>query len=157
MKLILIIVLICVIMLIAKAVSEQYADRYNFYYNLLQFLKQFKINLSFQHTKVMQFLNEVKAKKQFKIFIEAYKSYLNTNKLDLSQISILEQDELKELENIVQSIGKLDATHEINQIDGFIVLMEQKLKKAEDSKNKLCPMIIKLSLLFAIGLSILLI
>jgi len=157
MKIILIIVLIFIIMLIAKAVSEQYIDKYNFYYNLLNFLNKFKINLSFQHTKVMQFLNETRAKKHFKLFIESYKNYLNTNQLDLSKISILEPEELSELEQVVKNIGKFDATHEINQIDGFIGSIEQKLKQAEESKNKLCPMIIKLSLLFAIGLSILLI
>lgn len=157
MKWILIIVLICVIMLIARSLSEQYSDKYNFYYNLNNFLNQFKINLSFKQTKILEFLNSVESKKQFKLFIDRYKEYIATNKLDLSEIKILEDDEIKELEDIVQSIGKFDANNELNQISGFQASIEMKLKKAEENKQKLCPMIIKLSLLLAIGLAILLI
>ena len=157
MKWLLIIVLVFVIMIIAYSLSEQYKDKYDFYLNLKNFLNQFKINLSFKQDKIINFLNNLRPKKQFKLFINSYINYLSSDKLDLSEIKILDDEEKLELENLINDIGKYDVTNEINQIENFLYSIDQKLKKAEDDKTKLCPMIIKLSLLFAIGLAILLI
>lgn len=157
MKWVLIFVLICVIMIIAKSLSEQYADRYDFYYNLKQFLTRFKLNLSFRQTKIMEFINSLKPKKQFRLFIESYKNYLNTSSLNLSTIKILETEDKQVLEDIVKNTGKLDSQNEINQIDSFLCVIDSKLTKAEQDKNKICPLILKLSFLLAVGLAILLV
>lgn len=157
MKWVLIAVLISVIMLIARAVSEQYKEKYDFYNNLKTFLNQFKLNLSFRQEKILDFLNKTNAKKQFKLFINSYKKYLETNQLDFSEIKLLDNDEINQLEMIILNIGKLDAKNEINQLETFIVEIDAKLLKAQEDKNKLCPMILKLSLLFAIGLAVVLI
>ena len=157
MKWFLIIILVCVIMLIANSLSRQYRDKYDFYYNLQQFLNKFKINLGFIQTKVLDFLNETKPHKEFKVFIEAYKTYIETSNLDLNSIKILENDEKKDLEEIITNTGKLNVDGELNQIDAFLGSVEGKLKLAEENKNKICPMILKLSFLFAIGLAVLLI
>ena len=157
MKWVLIAVLIGVIMMIARAVSEQYKEKYDFYNNLKTFLNQFKLNLSFRQEKILDFLNKTNAKKQFKIFINSYKKYLETNQVDFSEIKLLDNEEINQLKMIILNIGKLDAKNEINQLETFIVEIDAKLVKAQDDKNKLCPMILKLSLLFAIGLAVILI
>ena len=157
MKWILIAILIFVIMLIAIRLSDQYKDKYDFYFNLKNFLNQFKINVSFRQDKLTDFVANVKPKKQFKLFIDAYSEYLKTNKLNLSEIKILEDEEKNELTQIVMSLGKNDSPTEIMQLEDFLISVENNLSSAQENKNKLCPMIIKLSLLFAIGLAILLI
>lgn len=157
MKWVLIIVLICVIMLIANAFCTQYKEKFDFYSNLKYFLNQYQLNLSFKKEKITDFLNNIKAKKQFNLFIKEYQNYLNTNKIDLSDIKILDNEEKAELENIVKSIGCMDSQNEISQVDSFLVSIEKKLKQAEQEKQKLSPMILKLSLLFAIGIAIILI
>ena len=157
MKWILIMVLISVIMLIAYAVSEQYKEKFDFYDNLKNFFNQFKMNLNFRQDKILNFLNQINSKKQFKLFISSYKQYLKTNELDLSNIKILNEDEINQLSDMVKNIGKFDSTNEIKQIETFMLDIDDKVKKAEKDKEKLCPMIIKLSLLFAVALAILLI
>ncbi len=157
MKWFLIIVLITVIMIIARAISEQYKEKYDFYYNLKDFLNQFKINLSFSQSKIKEFLDKINSKKQFKIFIDEYKNFLSYGKFDLSKIKILEADEKTELTKIINNIGKYNAKNEMLQVDAFMVSIDSKLEKAKQDKQKLCPLILKLSLLFAIALSILLI
>ncbi|HIU06271.1 MAG TPA: hypothetical protein IAC46_01575 [Candidatus Onthoplasma faecigallinarum] len=156
-KWILIVVLIAVIMLIAYSVSEQYKDRYDFYNNLKMFLNQFKINISFRQEKINNFLNSITPKKQFKCFIEEYKKYLSTGELNLDNVKVLEDEDKVILNDIVKNIGKYDAKNEVQQLDTFLLTVDTRLSKALEDKNKLCPMIIKLALLFAIGLSILLI
>ncbi|MBR6779148.1 MAG: hypothetical protein IKM43_03295 [Clostridia bacterium] len=157
MKWFLIIVLICVIMLIAMGVSEQYKDKFDFYSNLKSFLNQFKLNLSFKQEKITDFLKNTQGKKYFKQFVLAYEDYLSTDIINLNKIKVLEQSEATELENIIKNIGKHDAKNEIKQLDTFLLEIDNKLAKAQEDKNKLCPMILKLSLLFAIGLAIILI
>ncbi len=156
-KWILIIILVVVIMLIAYSVSEQIKDKYDFFYNLKQFLNQFKINVSFRQEKINEFLEKNNSKKQFKLFIDEYSNFLKTGELNLEKIKVLEDDDKDILQDIVKNIGKYDAKNEINQMEAFLLTVDAKLSKANEDKNKLCPMIIKLSLLFAIGLAILLI
>lgn len=157
MKWCLCIILIVLIMIIAKNLSQQYKDKYEFYESLKQFLIQFKLNLNFKQEKIQSFLKNFQAKKHFLSFIDSYSEYLKGSNLDLSKIKILDQLELAELKDIITSLGKYDVKSEINQLDGFLQQIEYKIAKANEDKNKLCPMIIKLSLLFAIGLVILLV
>ena len=133
MKWVLIVILISVIMLIARAVSEQYKDKYDFYYNLHLFLNQFKV------------------------FVSAYQDYLSGKELNLTELKLLEKNEQQELKDIVERLGKNDSQNELKQVEHFLCTIENHLSKAEKDKIKLCPMIIKLSLLFAIALAILLI
>ena len=157
MKWALIIILIFVIMLIANALSQQYKDKFDFYSNLKLFLNQFKMNLSFKQEKIETFLNGIKAKKNFQTFTDCYKRYLKGEELDFSSIKILDEGEITELTDIVKNLGKHDTKSELSQLDSFLIIVEEKLTKASEDKNKLCPMILKLSLLFAIALAILLI
>lgn len=157
MKWFLILALIVLIMLIAISVSEQYKDKYDFYNNLKSFLNQLKLNISFKSDKLNRFLQQIKPKKHFKTFILEYQKYLATNKFNLSNLDLLEEEEKVELSNIVTNIGKLDKANEIKQIDLFLLSVEAKLALAYENKTKLCPMIIKLSLLFALALAVLLI
>lgn len=157
MKWILIIVLISAIMLIAFSLSEQIKDRYDFYQNLKLFLNQFKINISFRQEKILDFLKKANSKKQFKLFVQEYESYLKTGSMNLEKIKVLDQEDREILLDIMKNIGRYDVRNELGQIDSFLATIDVKLKKALDDKNKLSPMILKLSLLFAIGLAILLI
>lgn len=157
MKWILIIVLISAIMLIAFSLSEQIKDRYDFYQNLKLFLNQFKINISFRQEKIVDFLKKTNSKKQFKLFVQEYESYLKTGSMNLEKIKVLDHEDREILLDIMKNIGRYDVKNELGQIDSFLATIDVKLKKALDDKNKLSPMILKLSLLFAIGLAILLI
>ncbi len=156
MKWVLIISLIVVIMLIAVALSRQYSEKFIFYTNLKLFLEQFKINISFRQKKISDFLLEVKANKVFMNFIDCYQDYLHNGQIDLSKIKTLDSDEMREIEMIIKGIGRYDVKNEILQIDTFINIITVRLDTASREKEKLCPLIIKLSLLFSIGLAILL-
>jgi len=157
MKWLLICILIGVIMIIAHSVSKKYKEKFDFYQNLKKFLNQFKLNLNFKQEKIINFLEKINSKKQFNIFIKEYKNYLKTNEFNLNEIKILTLEEKNQLENIIKNIGKLDIQNEINQLENFILEIDEKLNQAQNDKNKLCPMILKLSLLFAVGLAIILI
>lgn len=157
MKIALIVLLVFMIMLIARALSEQYKEKHDFYENLYNFLCQFKINLSFKQEKILEFLDNLTPKKQFKLFIDDYKGYLQNSDLNLDNLIFLEREEKDILKDLIYDIGKHDIKTEIEQLNGFILTIETKKNQTEQDKNKICPLILKLSLLFAIGLAILLI
>ena len=145
MKIFLMVALILIIMLIASAVSQQYRDKYDFYFNLKNLLLKYKMNVSFKKEKILNFLNQQNAKKEFKLFIEDYKEYLTTNQLNLENIKLLDSDEKLTLLSILKHLGNYDTENELSQLDNFIYLIDEKLVKAKEEKQKLCPLIIKLS------------
>lgn len=157
MKLFLIITLIAIIMIIASAISEQYKDKYDFYFNLKNFLNMYKLNVSFKKEKISNFLKSVSCKKHFKLFIDDYLNFLQTENLNLDNITLLNQQEKEELSEILQCLGKLNSENEIQQINSFLNIIQQKIDSSLEDKQKLCPLIIKLSLLFSVGLAIVLI
>ena len=69
----------------------------------------------------------------------------------------MDEEEKTDLIDIVNNLGKHNIENEIGQIEAYLNTIDIKLNKAKDDKDRLCPMIIKLSLLFAVGLAILLI
>ena len=115
-----------------------------------------KINLSFKQDKINEFLSNVNAKKHYKLFIEDYKEYLQTEKLSFQNLTFLEEEEKLILEDLIKSIGNHDVKTEMGQLDSFIETINIKKQQTEADKNKICPLIIKLSLLFAVGLAIIL-
>ena len=126
-KWILIIILVVAIMMIAYSVSEQIKDKYDFFNNLKQFLNEFKINLAFRQEKIDEFLKKNNSKKQFKIFIEEYSNFLKTGELCLEKIKVLEDEDKQMLQDIVKNIGKYDAKNEINQMESFLLMVDEKL------------------------------
>ena len=89
--------------------------------------------------------------------IKEYKNYLTKNEFNLEEIKILDIEEKEQLSMIVKNLGSMDAKNELSQLDSFLFQIDEKLTKAKEDKNKLCPMILKLSFLFALGLAIILI
>ena len=78
----------------------------------------------------------------------------NESKEDALRRSESTLDRIKE---IVLSIGKLDIKAELAQLDTYIEETKSLLDSAKQDKQKICPLIIKLSLLFGLTLAIVLI
>ena len=96
----------------------------------------------------------------FGLFICLYnvpKYGIDWGNIDLDDLKILDAEEREEIQNIVKKIGNYDVKNELAQIENFIYAINSRLKTAHEEQKRICPMIIKLSLLFAIGVGILLI
>ena len=157
MRFFLMIILVVVIMLVAVSVTKQYKDKFDFYSNLKMFLIEFKINLAFKQENIKEILKKTKTNSSFFLFIGEYQNYLENGQLDLRKITFLDQEEIDLLEDIIKNIGKYNVKNEIAQMESFLLLVEEKLNKSSKDKQTLCPMITKLSFLFALGLVVILI
>lgn len=156
MKFILLIALVAVIMLVAQGVSKQYKEKYALYEALGDFFRQMRLNLSFQKQKIKEILNQATIKKHNKEIYTAYLNYLDNGKtLDLSEVRILDDTETEQITNMLLSLGKNDASGELKQLDAYDIYLRDKIETTRRDKDKYCPLITKLSFLFAIGLAIL--
>jgi len=156
MKYILMMCLIGVIMLVAQGVCRQYRERHALFESLGEFFRQMRLNLNFQKQKIKEILNVATIKKTNKEIYTAYLDYLEKGtSLDISNIRILEDLEQQQISKMLVSLGKNDTSGEIKQLDAYDVYLKDKIERTRIEKDKYCPLITKLSFLFALGLAIL--
>ena len=156
MKYMLMICLIGVIMLVAQGVCRQYRERFALFEALGDFFRQMRLNLSFQKQKIKDILSQSTIKKTNKDIYVAYLDYLeNGTTLDISFVRLLEESEQEQITNMLRSLGKNDTSGELKQLDAYDIYLKDKIQTTRHEKNKYCPLITKLSFLFAIGLAIL--
>lgn len=156
MKYILMLCLIAVIMLVAQGVCKQYRERYSLYEALGDFFRQMRLNLGFQKQKIREILNQATLKKANKDIYIAYLEYLDKgSSLTLDFVRILDDNEQEYLQKMLISLGKNDTSGEIKQLDSYDIYLKDKIERTRLEKEKYCPLITKLSFLFAIGLAIL--
>ena len=156
MKYLLMLALIGVIMAVAQGVCKQYKDKYALYESLGEFFRQMRLNLGFQKQKIKQILEQTTLKKVNKDIYTTYLDYLEKGApLDLSDIRLLDISEQEQLGNMLRSLGKNDTSNELKQLDAYDIYLKDKIDTARRDKDKFCPLISKLSFLFALGLAIL--
>lgn len=156
MKYILMLALIGVIMLVAQGISKQYKDRYLMFEALGDFFRQMRLNLTFQKQKIKEILNQATLRKTNKDIYIAYLNYLEKGTpLDLAFVSVLDDMEEEQITKMLLSLGKNDTAGEIKQLDAYDIYLRDKIETTRREKEKYCPLITKLSFLFAVGLAIL--
>jgi AAA+ ATPase superfamily predicted ATPase len=156
MKYILMLALIGVIMAVARGLCKQYRDRYSIFEALNDFFRQMRLNLGFQKQKIKQILNQATIKKTNKDIYIAYLNYLDKGQaLDLSFVRVLDELEQQQITNMLLSLGKNDTAGELKQLDAYDIYLQDKISVTKSDRDKYCPLITKLSFLFAIGLAIL--
>ena len=143
-------------MIIANGVAKQYKERHNLYANILKFLNDYELNIGFKKEKILDVAQKFESNNESKKIIEIYKNHL-TQKTDINfeSITILQEDEQKFLENIFKNLGAGDVDSEKLQLSEIKIQLKAKVEETAKIRDKFCPLIIKLSLLFAIALVIL--
>ena len=155
-KLILLICMVAIIMAVAQGLCKQYRDRYSIFEALNDFFRQMRLNLGFQKQKIKQILNQATIKKTNKDIYTAYLNYLEKGQaLDLGFVRVLDELEQEHITNMLLSLGKNDTAGELKQLDAYDIYLQDKISATKAEKDKFCPLITKLSFLFAIGLAIL--
>lgn len=156
MKYLLMIAFVIVVMVIAQGVCRQYRERCAVFEGINDFFTQMRLNLSFQKQKIKEILEKASIKRNCKEIYTAYLRYLNNGQsIDLSQIKVLEIDEQEQITNMLNSLGKSNTESELKQLEVFKVYLGDKIDACKREKDKYCPLITKLSFLFAVGLVIL--
>ena len=79
----------------------------------------------------------------------------NGDNLDLDFVKVLDDTEREQLTNMLRSLGKNDTSGELKQLDAYDIYLKDKMDRTKAERDKYCPLITKLSFLFAIGLAIL--
>jgi len=156
MKYVLMLALIGLIMVVAQGVCRQYRERYILFEALGEFFRQMRLNLSFQKQKIKEILNQTTLKRSNKEIYSTYLNYLEDGKtLNLNNITLLDITEQEQITSMLLSLGKNDTAGELKQLEAYDIYLKEKIQNSKNEKEKYCPIITKLSFLFAVGLAIL--
>lgn len=156
MKYLLMLALIGVIMTISQGVCRQYRERYALFAGLGDFFRQMRLNLSFQKQKIKQIINQSTLKRNSQEIYTTYLRYLEKgDKIDIGFVRVLDDKEQEQITNMLYSLGKNDVSGEIKQLEAYDIYLKDKIERTRIERDKYCPLITKLSFLFAIGLAIL--
>ena len=154
-KIALLITLVIMIMLIALGVVKQYRERHNLFLELSMFLNEYELNIGFKKDKLKAIISNFNAGSNTKTILNSYlDNFNNTDNLKLDNIKILQTDEQSYLVSMFGKLGRSNYENEKLQLGYFKAWISEKLNEAKDKTTKLCPLIIKLSLLFALGLAV---
>jgi len=156
MKYVLMFALIGVIMVVAQGVCKQYKERCILFEALGEFFRQMQLNLNFQKQKIKEILNQATLKRSNKEIYITYLDYLEKGTtINLNHITLLDNAEQEQVTRMLHSLGKNDTAGELKQLESYEIYLKDKIENARREKEKYCPIITKLSFLFALGLVIL--
>lgn len=151
-KFVLICILIALIMFIAKQVSKQYKDRYEAYCDILRFIQDYQLNIGFKKEKIRSLTSKYTDKTNV---LGCYNKYLSSGIFDLGSVKLLTDEEKNQIKDYFEKFGNGDYETESGLIKITKSYIEEKIVETKKMKDKWCPMIIKLTFLFSIGLAIL--
>ena len=155
LKIALLIILVIMIMLIALGVVKQYRERHSIFLELSMLLNEYELNIGFRKEKLRNLISNFHATGELKHILKNYlDNFNNTNNLNFDELKLLQIEEKQFLVAMFQKLGTSDYDNEKLQLATFKSYIEDKLKDTKEKKNKLCPLILKLTFLFALGLAI---
>lgn len=151
-KFVLILTLIALIMLIARAIANNYKERHKIYCEIVDFVQNYKLNIGFKKQKIKLLTQKFTDKSTV---LGCYNNYIDTGKFDLSNVRLLDDNEKAQIKDYFVQFGNGDFETEKKLIDIVENYFKQKIDETKQVKDKWCPMIIKLSFLFSLGVAIL--
>ena len=166
MQIVVFVAIVLISTYIGIVLAKKYIRKENFYIDLLAFCNTTFTEINFTQNKLKKIIeqNINYYKKDFKLFLNLYKRYLDgeVNKENLDNavcknFEFLTEQEIKKIVTFFINIGKVDADNELNNLDIFKKDIKGTLDDASTKKRQFVPMIIKLSILVGIGIAILII
>lgn len=154
-KIFLIIVLVALIIYIAKGVAKQYSDKLEFYKNLKNFFDIYKLNIGFKKDKLKEIVLNFSSKGDAQILFKNYLEFLENSKDLTCETTLINEQEKTEIIDILKALGQGDYSTEKEKLKITEEYMTKQIEKAQSNKDKICPLIVKLSILFAILVAIL--
>ena len=145
-------VLVLLIMMVANRVSQQYKDRYQMYCDITNFFDTYKLNVGFKKEKIK---NLTKNFQDNTTVLGCFNHYLDSGKFDLSKVKLLNQNEKAQIREYFLKLGNGDYDTEKKLIEIAKEFFDNKVRETKDFKDKWCPLINKLTFLFALGVAIL--
>lgn len=151
-KLVLIILIIVCSVLIGNTIKNYLKNRYEIYLDFKDLIKSISNEISFLKTDKFSLLKNQNLKnKNSENFL---KSYINNGN---GESWILKENECKELNTFLNSIGKKDIDGEMYNLTYFETLIDKNCRTTQENYNKYGVFAIKMSILFGALLAIILI
>lgn len=134
---------------IGLCVRSYLNKREEFYKALISFIDQFIINVNFIQINFTEFLasEQIKNEELFKLLNHFRNATLNEDYSVRYKSLFLNDDEVTEVLELLNSIGSTDADNQIALLKGYKLRIEQTLLKCTESVNKYSSLSVKMSLI----------
>lgn len=147
---------------IGYGLSAYYHNRLKFFKNLELLFEKLCLEINFSQHKLVSIMQDFST--QNKKVLKIIKNYVNclNNNLKLSNdtlfkdIKILNEEEKNILSLFFQSLGKLDVTNQIKQLEAQNQQLKQFYLKAEKDAQKYGPLYMKLGIIVGLTIAIIL-
>ena len=152
---------ICIVVLIistiiGKSFSDKHEKRFCFYNSLKNFNLTLKQNIKFKRHNVLQLLDDNSYSKDFCLLLSSYKlSTLQGVDKGLCFPSWAEREDIAFLTTYLNGLGKNSIETELDFINSYEDIIDQKLVKIEENKQKFSKLGQKLG--FSVGLGLVII
>lgn len=154
-KFLLIISLVFLIVLIARGVAKQYSDKLKFFKNLKSFFEVYKLNIGFKKDKLKKIVENFNTDGEAKELLNSYQEFLDRGGEIKYFSKLISDEDNKIILDSLTRLGQGDFTTEKEQVKITLDYLSKEIEKAKSENDKVVPLIIKLSFLFALLIAIL--
>lgn len=154
-KFLLLIALVVAIVCIAKGVAKQYTDKLRFFQNLKSFFDIYGLNLGFKKDKIRDIVKNFQTDGEASEFFLSYLNFLEKGGDIEFNSKIISDEDKKIIKDIFKSLGQGDYVTEKEQLKITMSYLNGQIETSKSESDKFCPLILKLSFLFALLVAIL--
>lgn len=145
---------------IGYGLSLYYSNRLKFFRNLELLFEKLSLEINFSQNKLISIMqdfttNNKEVLKVINNYIEVLNSDLkSTNEILFKDIKILNEEEKNILNLFFSSLGKLDVSNQIKQLEGQKEQLKQFYLKAEQEAQKYVPLYMKLGIIIGLAFAL---
>jgi len=120
-----------------------------FYNNFLQFCELLETEIGFFQNKLQQILEKNSYGKDFSSALKNFAEKHNLEEWGASQ-NLLKENELQELKNFFNKLGRVDSSTQTNEIRNFKKILEEKIEDIKTIQMKKSKMTFSLSVMLGL-------
>ncbi len=148
------VVIIPLCTILGRNITDKYFKRLNYFEQFLNFNKHLKQNLLFKRENLINLLNFPSSCEDFSLTLSSFKTsiMLEESSNEIFIPKYVEQKDKDIFIDYFSKIGKGSLTSELDFLNGFEIILNEKLVKIKDNNSKFSKLGQKLG--FAVGMAV---
>ncbi len=156
-------IFICIVViisstLIGKSFTDKHAKKLSFFSLLKDFNSSLKRNVKFRRQNLIELLDLKSNDEDFNCFLSSYKlKVLSKSDEEYFYPKWIDNDDKYFLKSYIEGIGKNGSQSELDFINSYEEIIDEKLLKIKEDKRKFANLGQKLGFIFGVGLVVIII
>lgn len=144
--------------LIGKSLTDKHAKKLSFFSLLKEFNSNLKRNVKFKRQNLIELLDYKSNDEDFNCFLSSYRlNVLSKRDGEYFYPKWMSEDEKYFIKSYIEGVGKNGSQSELDFIDSYEEIIDEKLIKIKEDKRKFANLGQKLGFVFGVGLAVIII